>query len=138
MGCLLRLPLDRRPLYVHPGVVLVVGYASLSVLSVVPAISGHPAAWMTDAAAEVSSVVTAVGIFIVAGYLFRSVSPVPFLTVALGGAVVVAVLGLLAYWKVRRHSMLDGLLSPVAIAPQPASRPPTTSASSWHRLCFLR
>jgi O-antigen ligase len=112
LGCILRLPRDRNALFVHPGVIVAIGYAVLSLLSVLPTVSGRPDTWVTEAGAQLSNVVAAVGIFIVASYMFRSLSPRPILAIGLGSAFLVALLALSAYWKVGPVSALEGLLEP--------------------------
>ena len=91
-GCLLRLPLDRRSLKVHPGIVLLLGYVVLSVLSIPPALSGHPSAWTSSAANELLRLSTGVVLFLSATYLFRLIPYQVILGLALTGATLAALL----------------------------------------------
>lgn len=116
LGCVLRLPGDRRPVHLHPAAVVAVGYVVVSALSVIPAISGHPPEWAPSAALQVIRIGTAVGIFAVAVYLFRWLSPAPVLAVALLGATIAAALALGAYVDPGLVAPLDGVLSEAASA----------------------
>ena len=111
-GCLLRLPGDPRPLPVHPAVVLAIGYAAYTVLGAAPVISGHPIAWAPSAALEALQIVSGLGIFLVAGYLFRTIPWKPIVAIALLGAFLAAALALVSFWNVGPIGSLAGLLTP--------------------------
>lgn len=113
-GCLLRLPGDPHELPVRPAIVLAVGYAVYTVISVVPTVSGYPVAWAPTAALEALRIVSGLGIFLVAGYLFRSIPWRPVIAIALLGASLAAVLALLPFWHIGPLGSLAGLLNPQA------------------------
>lgn len=94
LGCILRLPVDRMPLRVHPGVVLLVGYVLVSALSIPPVLSGHPSAWLPSALNTLLRLVTGVALFLSATYLFRLMSPWPIVVLAMAGATLAALLAL--------------------------------------------
>lgn len=94
MGCILRLPVDRLPLRIHPGAVLLVGYVVISALSIPPVVSGHPAAWVPSALNTLLRLSTGVALFLSATYLFRLMSPWPILVLAMIGTTLAALLAL--------------------------------------------
>ncbi len=93
-GCILRLPVDRPRLRVHPGVALLVGYLIFSAVSILPVVSGHPAAWVPSALNALLRLTTGVVLFLSAAYLFRFMSPWPILALALVGSTLAALLAL--------------------------------------------
>jgi O-antigen ligase len=112
LGCLLRLAADRRPAHIHPGIILAAGYAFYTAVSVLPFVSGYPAEWVPTAGLQTIRIFSAVGIFLVASCVFRSLSPMPFIVIALAGAFITAVLALLAFNGLGPVWALEGLLSP--------------------------
>jgi O-antigen ligase len=113
LGCLVRLPGDKRPLHIHPGIVLAAGYLIYSTLSIVPAISGHPPEWASSAALEVLRLWSGLAICIVASFLFRWMSPIPIVAVAILGSFLAAILALIAFWNIGPAGAIGGLLSPL-------------------------
>jgi O-antigen ligase len=91
-GCIIRMPIDRIPLRVHPGIVLMLGYIALGGISVVPALSGHPEAWTSSAANELLRLSTGVALFLSASYLFRLIRPELILSLALVATTLAALL----------------------------------------------
>ena len=91
-GCILRLPVDRPRLRIHPAAVLLVGYLVISGLSIVPQLSGNPTAWMPSALNALLRLSTGVALLLAASYLFRLMSPWPILVLGLIGATLAALL----------------------------------------------
>jgi O-antigen ligase len=94
LGCLLRLPIDRLPLRVHPGIVLLLGYLLISALSIVPLLSGHPLNWTPSALNILLRLGTGVALFLSASYLFRLMSSRTVIALAISGATIAALLAL--------------------------------------------
>ena len=78
-----------------------------------PAVSGHPAARVPTAALEALRIVTGLGIFLVAGYLFRTVPSIPIMAIAVFGATLAAMLALIAFWNIGPVGSLAVLLLPL-------------------------
>lgn len=93
-GCILRVPVDRPSLRVHPAVVLLVGYLVISGLSLLPQLNGNPAAWTPSALNALLRLSTGVALLLAASYLFRLMSPWPILVLGLLGATLAALLAL--------------------------------------------
>lgn len=93
-GCILRLPIDRLPLRIHPAAVLLVGYLLISGLSILPQLNGHPAAWTPSALNALLRLGTGVALLLSASYLFRLMSPWPILVLGLLGATLAALLAI--------------------------------------------
>lgn len=91
-GCLLRLPIDRLRLKVHPGIVLLLGYVVLSALSIPSVVSGHPPEWTSSAANELLRLSTGVLLFVSTTYLFRLIPYRVILQLALAGTTLTALL----------------------------------------------
>ena len=112
LGCLLRLPLDRSPLKVHPGIVLLLGYVVISGLSVPPVLSGHPPEWTGSAADELLRLSTGIALFLSATYLFRLIPYQIVLGLALAGATLAALLAVGDFFGfLPFEGQLRGLLS---------------------------
>lgn len=94
LGCVLRLPIDRLPLKVHPGIVLLLGYLVISALSIPPVVSGHPPDWTPSALNVLLRLSTGVALFLSATYLFKLMSTRAILGLALIGATLAALLAL--------------------------------------------
>ena len=94
LGCVMRLPIDRPVLRVHPGLVLLLGYVALSAVSIPALINGHPPEWAGAALRELGWLVTGVGLFLSAAYLFHSMPSKAILGLALIGASLVALLAI--------------------------------------------
>lgn len=95
LGCLFRMPVDRIPLRVHPGIVVLLGYIGLAALSLPSAISGHPPEWTSSAMNELLRFSTGAVLFVVAAYVFQLVPPRVIIGLALAGAALAAVLAIL-------------------------------------------
>jgi O-antigen ligase len=108
LGCLLRLPLDRVRLALHPGVVLLVGYVLVSALSLPPALNGHPPEWTSSAANELLRLTTGVALFLSGAYLFRLIRWEAILGLALGGATLAALLAAGDFFHVLPFAGLTG------------------------------
>ena len=94
LGCLLRLPMDRLLLKVHPGIVILLGYVIISALSIPPVLSGHPPDWTPSAMNQLLRLSTGVALFLSASYLFKLMSPRAIVVIALIGATLTALLAL--------------------------------------------
>lgn len=94
LGCILRLPIDRFPMRVHPGAVLLAGYLLVSGLSIMPLLSGHPPEWVPSAFNTLLRLSTGVALLLSASYLFRLMSPWPILVLGMVGATLAALLAL--------------------------------------------
>ena len=113
LGCLMiRRPGGGPPGRIHPGLVLAAGYAMYCALGVLPMVSGHPPDWAPSAGLQAIRILSAVGIFMVASYLFRWIPPMMIIAVALIGGFLAAVLALLAFWHLGPLGLLAGLLAP--------------------------
>jgi O-antigen ligase len=111
-GCLLRMAADRRPVHIHPGVFLAAGYALYTAVSVLPIVSGYPGEWVPTAGLQTIRILSAIGIFLVASYVFQTLSFTPFVAIALTGAFLAALLALLAFYGAGPIDALEGLLGP--------------------------
>ncbi len=94
MGCILRLPVDRLRLRVHPGVVMLVGYVVISALSLPSPLNGLAPAWLPSAMNALIRFSTGVALFLSAAYLFRLMSPWPILALAMLGTGLTALLAI--------------------------------------------
>lgn len=119
LGCLLRLAGDRRPIRLHPGVLLLLGYGLYSAASVLPALNGYPPAWASSAASELTHIVTGIGLFIVASYLFRYVPIGPIIALGLVSAGLGALAGVASYLQV---SPVLGVLAGLLLGPAADAR----------------
>ena len=113
-GCLLRLAGDRRPVRVHPGIILVVGYGLFSASSILPQVTGHPVEWASSAAFLLIHMVIGIALFAIASYLFRYVPTGPVIAIAMAGAGLASVVAIVAYLDVRPIlAVFEGLLEPL-------------------------
>ena len=94
LGCIFRLPRDRIAIKIHPGIALLIGYLAISAVSLLPAVSAHPADWFPSAANELLRIATGALLFLSATYLFRLVPYMPFLALALVGTTLAALLAI--------------------------------------------
>jgi O-antigen ligase len=92
LGCVLRLPRDRLPRRIHPGLVLLVGYLAFSALSIPPVLTGHPVDWSPSILNFWLRLATGVVTFLSAAYVFRRLRPEPIIVLLLIGATIVALL----------------------------------------------
>jgi len=94
MGCVLRLPVNRPRLRIHPAVVLLVGYLFISALSLPSPLNDLPGAWLPSALNALVRFGTGVALFLSATYLFRLMTPWPILVLALLGSMLTALLAI--------------------------------------------
>jgi O-antigen ligase len=107
LGCLIRLPIERPSLRIPPAFILLIGYLVISALSILPMLSGHPSSWTPSALSTFTRLTVGVTLLLSAGYVFRSMSPWPFLGLAVAGATATA---LLAIGELIGLAPLPGLL----------------------------
>jgi O-antigen ligase len=112
VGCIFRLAANRQAIHIHPAVALFLGYAVYTALSVLPIISGHPASWAPTAGLQFIKVMSAAGLFLIAVYIFRRVPSGPFIAVALLGATLVTLLGVVVALGLPFALTFEGLLNP--------------------------
>lgn len=112
VGCIFRLAADRRAVHIHPAVALFIGYAVYTALSILPAISGHPADWTPTAGLQFIRLMSSAGLFLLAMYVFRRVPAGPFVTVAMVGATLMALIGVVVAMDLPFDMPFTGLLNP--------------------------
>ena len=115
LGCLMmRLPGSGNPRRIHPALVLAIGYGVFSALSILPMVSGYPPEWTPSAALKAIRILSAIGLFMVASYLFRWIPPMRIIAIALIGGLLAAVLALMAFWQLGPLGSVSGLLASTA------------------------
>jgi O-antigen ligase len=117
MGCVLRLPIERRPLRLGAPILILLAYVVYITVQQAPEML---AGYVTKADHDVGFLylqfLTAVGLLVAAGYLLENRSPFPVLALGLAGALLTAIIALATYDGPPTGPPLAGLVARPDIA----------------------
>ena len=98
LGCILRLPIQRRALRLGAPIIVLLGYVLyISVQQAPEMLAGYASKADHDVGFLYFQFLTAVGLLIAAGYLLEGRSPYPVLVLGLAGALLTATIALATY-----------------------------------------
>jgi O-antigen ligase len=98
LGCILRLPIDRRPLRLGVPILVLLAYVLYITVQQAPEmLAGYATKADHDVGFLYFQFLTAVGVLIAAGYLLEGRSPFPVLALGLAGALLTSIIALATY-----------------------------------------